>query len=64
LLSFLWSYFRLPEPKGLSAGEIDVLFERGVSARKFSTIKADPFRSANLKVAVDGEEAQHTTEKS
>jgi MFS transporter, SP family, general alpha glucoside:H+ symporter len=63
-LSFVWSYFRLPEPKGLSAGEIDVLFERGVSARNFSNIKADPFRSTNLKVAVGGEETLHITEKS
>jgi SP family general alpha glucoside:H+ symporter-like MFS transporter len=64
LLSFIWSYFRLPEPKGLSAGEIDVLFERGVSARNFSKINADPFRSTNLKVAVDGQETQHIEEKS
>jgi SP family general alpha glucoside:H+ symporter-like MFS transporter len=63
-LSFVWSYFRLPEPKGLSAGEIDVLFERGVSARNFSKIKADPFRSTNLKVDLDGQETQHITEKS
>jgi len=63
-LSFVWSYFRLPEPKGLSAGEIDVLFERGVSARNFSKIKADPFRSTNLKVAVDSEETHNRAEKS
>jgi SP family general alpha glucoside:H+ symporter-like MFS transporter len=63
-LSFVWSYFRLPEPRGLSPGEIDVLFEQGVSARKFSKTKADPFRSTNLKVATEGEETAHIIEKS
>jgi len=55
-LSFVWSYYRLPEPKGLSPGEIDVLFEQGVSARNFSKTKVDQFRSTNLKVATEGEE--------
>ncbi|KAF2876272.1 general substrate transporter [Massariosphaeria phaeospora] len=32
----LWAYFRLPEPKGRTYGELDILFERGVSAREFS----------------------------
>lgn len=31
----VWSYFRLPEPKGLTYGELDDLFARGISARKF-----------------------------
>jgi SP family general alpha glucoside:H+ symporter-like MFS transporter len=35
-LSFLWAYFRLPEMKGRSYRELDILFERKVSARKFS----------------------------
>ena len=54
LLSVVWSYYRLPEPKGLSAGEMDVLFENRVPARKFKSVKADEFRSDNLK-AVAGE---------
>lgn len=36
-LCALWTYFRLPEPKGRTYGELDVLFESGVSARKFKT---------------------------
>ncbi|KAL4779864.1 general substrate transporter [Aspergillus varians] len=32
----IWSFFRLPEPKGRSYAELDVLFERGVRARDFS----------------------------
>ncbi|KAF5020008.1 hypothetical protein F66182_7973 [Fusarium sp. NRRL 66182] len=37
----IWTYFRLPEPKGRSYGEIDILFERGVSARKFSSTEVE-----------------------
>jgi SP family general alpha glucoside:H+ symporter-like MFS transporter len=42
-LSLVWTYFRLPEPKGRTYGELDVLFERKISARKFSSTKVDPF---------------------
>lgn len=31
----LWAFFRLPECKGRSYRELDVLFERKVPARKF-----------------------------
>jgi len=37
-LCFLWTYFRLPEPKGRTYGELDILFERKVAARKFKGI--------------------------
>ncbi|KAL4787949.1 general substrate transporter [Aspergillus varians] len=30
-----WAYFRLPESKGRTFAEMDILFERGVSARRF-----------------------------
>lgn len=30
-----WTYFRLPEPKGRTYGELDILFERRIPARKF-----------------------------
>ncbi|KPI42725.1 General alpha-glucoside permease [Cyphellophora attinorum] len=43
----VWAYFRLPEPKGRTYEEIDVLFEQKVSARKFSTTKLDLFRVDN-----------------
>ena len=33
---FVWCYFRLPEPKDRSYDELNVLFEQGVSARKFA----------------------------
>lgn len=36
-----WCYFRLPETKDRSFGEIDLLFENRVSARKFSSTTVD-----------------------
>lgn len=36
-MTLTWSYFRLPEPKGRTYGELDVLFEMGVPARKFKS---------------------------
>jgi MFS transporter, SP family, general alpha glucoside:H+ symporter len=42
-LCIVWTYFRLPEPKGRTYGEMDVLFEHGVSARKFKDTKLDIF---------------------
>ncbi|KAK6864807.1 hypothetical protein PG990_005755 [Apiospora arundinis] len=50
LISYVWAYYRLPEPRGLSAGEMDVLFQRRVPARQFTKVKADPFRSVHLNV--------------
>ena len=63
LICFVWSYFRLPEPKGLTPPEMDVLFEQKVSARNFSKVKAEPFRSTNLKIAPMGAEEIHFDEK-
>lgn len=33
----VWTFFRLPEPKGRTYAELNILFERRVSARKFSS---------------------------
>lgn len=43
VLFTVWSYFRLPELKGRTYGELDLLFEAGVSARKFKSTKVDQF---------------------
>lgn len=43
LLSCVWVYFRLPEPKGRTYAELDMLFEQHVPARKFAETKVDPF---------------------
>ncbi|KND87939.1 Maltose permease MAL31 [Tolypocladium ophioglossoides CBS 100239] len=49
LASLVWAYFRLPEPKGRSAGEMDVPFEQRVSARHWRRVQVDEFRSGELK---------------
>jgi SP family general alpha glucoside:H+ symporter-like MFS transporter len=41
----------VPEPRGRSFAELDVLFERGVSARKFSSTSVDVF-DENINSAV------------
>jgi SP family general alpha glucoside:H+ symporter-like MFS transporter len=45
---FIWTFFRLPEPKGRTYGELDILFERGVSARKFKSTRVDIFRGDSI----------------
>ncbi|RDL41367.1 putative transporter (Major facilitator superfamily) [Venustampulla echinocandica] len=42
-LCIIWVYFRLPEPKGRTYAEMDVLFERGIAARDFRTTELDIF---------------------
>lgn len=41
----VWTFFRLPEPKGRTFGELDVLFEQGISARNFSSATVDAFQT-------------------
>ncbi|KAL1635259.1 hypothetical protein SLS58_010335 [Diplodia intermedia] len=57
LLCAVWTYFRLPEPKGRTYAEMDVLFERKVSARKFRTTVVDQF------VAGTGSTSSSTVDK-
>ena len=65
LLGLVWTYFRLPEPKGLTYADLDVLFENGVSARKFRKVEVDPYRSDNLVIVPDDEggSGDYTKEK-
>ncbi|KAK4230310.1 general substrate transporter [Podospora fimiseda] len=42
-LCIIYTYFRVPEPSGRSFAELDVLFQKGVSARKFATTEVDAF---------------------
>ncbi|OHW96210.1 general alpha-glucoside permease [Colletotrichum incanum] len=44
-LELVCAYFCLPEPKGRSSAELEVLFEQGVSARKFSSTTVEVFSS-------------------
>ncbi|KAF4972023.1 hypothetical protein FZEAL_9686 [Fusarium zealandicum] len=43
LLCFIWCWFRLPETKDRTFGEIDILFENRVPARKFKSTQVDQF---------------------
>lgn len=43
LLTFTWAYFRLPETRGRTYEELDILFARKVSARKFSSEHVDAY---------------------
>jgi SP family general alpha glucoside:H+ symporter-like MFS transporter len=59
-LVFTYHYFRLPEPSGRSFAEIDILFERGISARKFKTTDVNAFDVAlKHQVAEDKPETSH-----
>jgi SP family general alpha glucoside:H+ symporter-like MFS transporter len=39
IMCLVWSFFRLPEPKGRSYAELDILFENRVPTRQFATAK-------------------------
>jgi MFS transporter, SP family, general alpha glucoside:H+ symporter len=55
LCGLVWTCFRLPEPKGLTYAELDVLFENKVNARKFRIVEVDPYRSDNLVVSAEND---------
>jgi SP family general alpha glucoside:H+ symporter-like MFS transporter len=42
-IAFIWAYFRLPEPKGRTYAELDILFATGVPARKFASTHVDVY---------------------
>jgi SP family general alpha glucoside:H+ symporter-like MFS transporter len=42
-LCIVYTYFRIPEPAGRTFAELDLLFERKVSARKFASTEVDVF---------------------
>ena len=45
-LCVVYTYFRLPEPRGRSFAELDVLFEHKVPARKFAKTEVDVFEES------------------
>ncbi|KAJ5371616.1 Major facilitator superfamily domain general substrate transporter [Penicillium concentricum] len=47
LIAFLWAFFRLPEAKGRTYAELDVLFVQKVNARKFSKTVVDVYAVQN-----------------
>ena len=42
-LCILYTYFRIPEPAGRTFAELDLLFEKRISARNFAKTKVDVF---------------------
>lgn len=42
-LCIVYAYFRVPEPKGRTFAELDILFEKKVSTRKFASTHVDVF---------------------
>jgi SP family general alpha glucoside:H+ symporter-like MFS transporter len=53
LISFIFAYFCVPEPKDRTTAELDIMFERKISARNFSKTPVD------LKVAIYGSDEKH-----
>lgn len=43
LIAFIWAFFRLPEPKGRTYAELDIMFARKITARKFASTPADAY---------------------
>lgn len=43
LCVFIWAFFRLPEAKGRTYEELDILFAKKISARKFSKTPVDAY---------------------
>jgi SP family general alpha glucoside:H+ symporter-like MFS transporter len=57
-LCIIYTYFRVPEPRGRSFAELDMLFERGVSARQFATTEVDVFDESIEGRVIDDYRAQ------
>ncbi|OCL12824.1 sugar transporter [Glonium stellatum] len=55
-LAWVWCFFRLPEPKGLTYMELDLLFEKKADARKFSRVQASLSESGYFSVEMGGSE--------
>lgn len=40
-LGLLWAYFRIPETKGKTYEELDIMFSRGVKTRQFRDYRVE-----------------------
>lgn len=63
LLFLAWTWFRLPETKGLTFSELDLLFEHKVPTRAFSQETADLLRPQLTAVGGLSEKAQVVQEE-
>ncbi|WVQ84711.1 hypothetical protein IAT38_006867 [Cryptococcus sp. DSM 104549] len=60
LVCLVYAYFRVPEPAGRTFAELDILFERKISARKFATTPVNAFDVAlHHQIEEDKGEAEH-----
>lgn len=53
ILSFTYCYFRLPESRGRTYGELDILFANKVPARKFTSTKVEEFETGGVPEVVE-----------
>ncbi|KAI1163066.1 general substrate transporter [Nemania serpens] len=61
-LVFVWSYFRLPEIKDRTYEELDILFMKKVSARKFAKTHVDAYETVSPGDEPGSEEKANTTQ--
>lgn len=52
LVSAIWVYFELPETKGKTFADLDILFENKVNARKFKTTEIETFNVGHMMEAL------------
>jgi SP family general alpha glucoside:H+ symporter-like MFS transporter len=57
----VWAYFRLPECRGRTYEELDLLFAKGVSAREFGAYEVDPYETSST-VGIVGEKSAENKE--
>ncbi|KAL2856505.1 general substrate transporter [Aspergillus pseudoustus] len=58
VVCFFWAFFRLPEMRGRTFEELDILFARGLSAREFKHQPIDIAMRHNMEHEVRGNEEQ------
>ena len=63
ILCFIYCYFRLPETKGRTYGELDILFRNKVPARLFSSTKVEEFETSEQRGQVEDKEYAEHLEK-
>jgi MFS transporter, SP family, general alpha glucoside:H+ symporter len=63
-LCIIYTYFRVPEPSGRSFAELDLLFEKGVSARKFKETQVNVFAENVDNDVLEDYEKQKAAERS
>jgi len=58
-LSLVWCYWRLPEPKGLTYMELDILFQKRASARKFREVRVCLEENGYFELVDEKNKTQH-----